>query len=43
MGIGKTKLLGDTEGLGILDEPILCEGQKEITQFGSWRDTMAKN
>ena len=25
------------EVLGVLGEPILCEGQKEITSFGGWR------
>jgi hypothetical protein len=23
--------------LGVLGEPSLCEGQREITSFGSWR------
>jgi len=23
--------------LGVLGEPLLCEGQREITQHGGWR------
>ena len=37
LSIGKVKLEDGTEVLGVLGEPILCEGQKEITQFGGWR------
>lgn len=37
LSIGKVKLADGSEVLGVLGEPILCEGQKEITQFGSWR------
>jgi hypothetical protein len=25
------------EVLGVLGEPILCEGQREITRHGGWR------
>src|SRR5579872_2228776 len=32
--IGKVKLLDGTIVLGVLGEPILCEGQKEITLHG---------
>ncbi|MBC8096625.1 MAG: glutamyl-tRNA amidotransferase, partial [Akkermansiaceae bacterium] len=37
LSIGKVKLADSSEVLGVLGEPILCEGQKEITNFGSWR------
>ncbi len=37
LSIGKVKLADGTEVLGVLGEPILCEGQKEITSFGGWR------
>lgn len=37
LSIGKVKLADGTEVLGVLGEPILCESQKEITQFGGWR------
>ncbi len=37
LSIGKVKLADGSEVLGVLGEPILCEGQKEITQFGGWR------
>jgi hypothetical protein len=35
--IGKVRLADGTEVLGVLGEPILCEGQLEITSFGGWR------
>ena len=37
LSIGKVKLGDGTEVLGVLGEPILCEGQREITSFGGWR------
>jgi len=37
LGIGKVKLADGTVVLGVLGEPILCEGQKEITFHGCWR------
>jgi hypothetical protein len=37
LSIGKVKLVDGSEVLGVLGEPILCEGQKEITSFGGWR------
>ena len=37
LSIGKVKLADGSEVLGVLGEPILCEGQKEITSFGGWR------
>ena len=35
--IGKVKLSDGREVLGVLGEPVLCEGQREITAFGGWR------
>ena len=35
--IGKVNLADGLEVLGVLGEPALCEGQKEITTFGGWR------
>ena len=35
--IGKVSLLSGAETLGVVAEPILCEGQREITEFGGWR------
>ena len=35
--IGKVRLDDDSEVLGVLGEPILCEGQREITAHGGWR------
>jgi hypothetical protein len=35
--IGKVQLAGEEEALGVLGEPILCEGQVEITRWGGWR------
>jgi hypothetical protein len=35
--IGKVKLAGGVEVLGVLAEAILCAGQREISQFGGWR------
>jgi gamma-glutamylcyclotransferase (GGCT)/AIG2-like uncharacterized protein YtfP len=39
--IGKVKLLDGEEVLGVLGEPLLCEGQREITQHGGWRAYIA--
>jgi hypothetical protein len=36
--IGKIKLADNSEILGVLGEPFLCEGQREITEFGGWRN-----
>ncbi|MDB6130180.1 MAG: hypothetical protein JWM04_1287 [Verrucomicrobiales bacterium] len=41
LSIGKVKLIDGTEVLGVLGEPILCEGQMEITRFGGWRQFVA--
>jgi hypothetical protein len=35
--IGKVKLIDGTEVLGVLGEPFLCEGEREITEWGGWR------
>lgn len=35
--IGKVKLADGSEVLGVLAEPWLVEGQKEITDLGCWR------
>ena len=34
LSLGKVKLADGQEVLGVLGEPILCEGQREITTFG---------
>jgi hypothetical protein len=39
--IGKVKLADGEEVLGVLGEPLLCEGQREITEHGGWRDYIA--
>ena len=35
--IGKVRLSDGEEVLGVLGEPFLCEGQREITHHGGWR------
>jgi hypothetical protein len=35
--IGKIVLTNGQEVLGVLGEPFLCEGQREITNYGGWR------
>lgn len=37
LSIGKVVLEGGEEVLGVLAEPILCEGQREISSYGGWR------
>lgn len=37
LSIGKVRLSDGSEVLGVLGEPALCDGQKEITSFGGWR------
>jgi hypothetical protein len=39
--IGKVMLADGEEVLGVLGEPVLCEGQREITQHGGWRAYVA--
>jgi hypothetical protein len=38
LSIGKVKLADGSIVLGVLGEPILCEGKMEITAFGVWRN-----
>jgi gamma-glutamylcyclotransferase (GGCT)/AIG2-like uncharacterized protein YtfP len=35
--IGKVRLADGEETLGVLGEPALCDGQREITRWGGWR------
>ena len=37
LAIGKVVLKDQSTVLGVLGEPFLCEGQREITAFGGWR------
>ena len=37
LSIGKVTLSDGEIVLGVLGEPILCEGKLEITRFGGWR------
>lgn len=39
--IGKVRLSDGEEVLGVLGEAFLCEGRKEITQWGGWRAYIA--
>ena len=39
--IGKIRLADGRDVLGVLGEPLLCEGQREITRFGGWRAYLA--
>lgn len=39
--IGKITLSSGETVLGVLGEPILCEGQREITAYGGWRAYLA--
>ena len=39
--IGKVKLADGTIVLGVLGEPFLCKGRREITEFGGWRAYIA--
>ena len=41
LAIGKVKLASGRTVLGVLGEPILCEGRKEITAYGGWRAYIA--
>lgn len=41
LSIGKVKLADSTVTLGVIGEPILCEGEREITSYGGWRAYMA--
>jgi hypothetical protein len=33
--------VGGEEVLGVLGEPLLCEGQREISEHGGWRAYIA--
>ena len=37
LSIGKVKLSDGEEVLGVIGEPILCEGKLEITEYEGWR------
>jgi gamma-glutamylcyclotransferase (GGCT)/AIG2-like uncharacterized protein YtfP len=37
LSIGKVQLEDGSVVLGVLGEPVLCEGQREITEHGGWR------
>ena len=39
--VGKLRLADGEETLGILGEPALCEGKREITAYGGWRAYLA--
>ncbi len=41
LSIGKVSLESGEEVLGVLAEPILCAGQREITEHGGWRAYIA--
>lgn len=41
LSIGKVMLSDGDEVLGVLGEPLLCEGQREISQHGGWRAYIA--
>ena len=41
LSIGKVMLEDGSEVLGVLGEPILVEGQRDITHHGGWRAYMA--
>ena len=37
LSVGKVELASGERVLGVIGEPVLCEGHKEITEFGGWR------
>ena len=41
LAIGKVVLRDGSIVLGVLGEPFLCEGKKEITAYGGWRAYIA--
>ena len=43
LSIGKVKLADGTEVLGVLGEPILCEGQLDITEHSGWRAFVSRS
>lgn len=41
LSIGKVTLNTGETVLGVLGEPVLCEGQREISTYGAWRSYCA--
>ena len=41
LSIGKVTLATGETVLGVLGEPVLCEGQREISAYGGWRSYYA--
>ncbi|MBD1875218.1 glutamyl-tRNA amidotransferase [Nodosilinea sp. FACHB-131] len=41
LSIGKVPLSTGETVLGVLGEPVLCEGQREISAYGGWRSYCA--
>ncbi|HET8877392.1 MAG TPA: glutamyl-tRNA amidotransferase [Casimicrobiaceae bacterium] len=41
LAVGKVVLRDGSIVLGVLGEPFLCEGKREITEYGGWRAYMA--
>jgi hypothetical protein len=41
LAVGKVVLRDGSIVLGVLGEPFLCEGKREITQYGGWRAYVA--
>lgn len=41
LAIGKVVLRDGSIVLGVLGEPFLCEGQREISSYGGWRAYIA--
>lgn len=41
--IAKVRLADGEETLGVLGEPALCEGMREITAYGGWRAYLARH
>ncbi len=39
--VGRVRLADGSETLGVLGEPALCDGQREITSWGGWRAYVA--
>ena len=42
LAIGKVLLRDGSVVLGVLGEPFLCDGQREITEHGGWRAYVAR-
>jgi hypothetical protein len=41
LAVGKVVLRDGSIVLGVLGEPFLCEGKREITEYGGWRGYVA--